>query len=110
MTPFMIVRVICPFNPIRNHFVACCVKSAFKLRRFKSLARTIPSCSVKPRYVILALIGTAAGRQTVIVLKARTEDIVVPVGIRAVRVVYGLSLNTPVLVFLVSDSDEILRS
>ena len=62
------------------------------------------------RYVILALIGTAAGRQTVIVLEARTEDIVVPVGIRAVRVVYGLSLHTPVLVFLVSDRDEILRS
>ena len=105
----MIVRVICPFNPIRNHFVACCVKSAFKLRRFKSLARTILLRETE-RYVILALIGTAAGRQTVIVLEARTEDIVVPVGIRAVRVVYGLSLHTPVLVFLVSDSDEILRS
>lgn len=107
----MIVRVICPFNPIRNHFVACCVKSAFKLRRFKSLARTDTFLLRETeRYVILALIGTAAGRQTVIVLEARTEDIVVPVGIRAVRVVYGLSLHTPVLVFLVSDSDEILRS
>ena len=45
-----------------------------------------------------------------IVLETCTENIIIPVCVRSVRIVNSLSFHSPVLVFLVSDSHEIFRS
>ena len=72
------------------------------LRRKEQKMKEDPGMTFKEQY-LNGLCGLE-------MLETCTENIIIPVCVRSVRIVNSLSFHSPVLVFLVSDSHEIFRS